>query len=101
MPSTGFKELEEIPTPRTELTLAELHDVGKDRQEGGGPDGLREGDGGEEGGLGVDLGDEEVVDVEELGELFHGQVFFDGAVVPFTGGFGALGAVGLANVQVA
>ena len=72
MPSTGFDELEEIPTPRPELPFAELHDVGKDREEGRRQDGLGQGDGGEECGLRVDLRDEEVVDVEELGELFHG-----------------------------
>jgi len=101
LPSAHFEELEEVPAPGTELPLAELHDVGKDGEEGGGPDGLGEGDGGEEGGLGVDLRNEEVVDVEELGELFHGQVFFHGAVVPFAGRFGAFGTVGLPHVEVA
>lgn len=97
----GLQELEEIPAPGPELTFAKLHDMGQDSQERGGPYPLGKGYGGEEGGLRVDLGDEEVVDVEELRQLFHGQILLHRAVVPFAGGFGAFRSVRLAHVEIA
>lgn len=101
LPSTGFDELEEISTPGPELPFAELHNVGEDREEGGRKDSLRQGDGGEERGLRVDLGDEEVIDVKELGKLFHGQVLLDRAVVPFARRFRPFRSIRLPDVQVA